>query len=99
MSIQDLNRREDHLLLLNNRGVRACVDFSISSVIKNSHQPLPLSFKNEVRTAALGNTALERNLINRPLTQCLLDHLLRKSFGFISQSLVRSFRGEEAMEH
>ena len=82
-----------------NRGVRACVSFGVSSVIKNSHQPLPLSFKNNIRTAALGNAALGRNLINQPLIQYLLDHLLRKSFSFISQSLVRGFRGEEVIEH
>ena len=49
-------------------------------------------------TVALGSTVLGKSLINQPLAQCLLDHLLGRSFGFVSQSLVRSFSGGKAIE-
>ena len=43
MTIQGLNREEDYLLLLNNRGIRVYIGLNISSIIKNSHRPIPLS--------------------------------------------------------
>ena len=55
---------------------------------------MPLSFKDDIGNAvlenvalgnaALGNVVLGKSLINQPLVQCLLDHLLGRSFGFIS---------------
>ena len=60
---------------------------------------MPLSFKDDIGNAALGNAALGKSLINQPLVQCLLDHLLGRSFSFVSQSLVRSFSGEKAIEY
>ena len=50
-------------------------------------------------TVALGSIVLRKSLINQPLAQCLLDHLLRRSFSFVSQSLVRSFSGEKVIEY
>ena len=80
----------------------------------DNRQPMPLSFKDDIGNAALGNVALGtaalgtvalgsivlgKSLINQPLTQCLLDHLLGRSFSFISQSLVRSFSGGKAIKY
>ena len=60
---------------------------------------MPLSFKDNIRNAALRNTALGKSLINQPLIQYLLDHLLGRNFSFISQSLVRSFSKKKAIEY
>ena len=75
---------------------------------------MPLSFKDNIgnialrntalgtaalKTIALGSIVLEKDLINQPLVQYLLDYLLGRSFSFISQSLVRSFSGGKAIEY
>ena len=65
---------------------------------------MPLSFKDDIGNAALGNTALGnavlgKSFINQPLVQYLLEYPLRKSFGFVSQSLVRSFSGGKAIKY
>ena len=65
---------------------------------------MPLSFKDDIGNAALkntalGNAALGKNLINQPLVQCLLDYLLKRSFSFINQSLVRSFSKKKAIKY
>ena len=65
---------------------------------------MPLNFKDDIGNIALGNialgnAALKKNLINQPLVQCLLDHLLERSFSFISQSLVRSFSGGKVIKY
>ena len=93
VSIQDLNR-ELNQLLWNNGGV--------SSITAANCQPLPLRLQEDIRTAALGTevlgtAALGKSLINQPLVWYLLDHLLWRSLGFASQSLVRSFRGGVAL--
>ena len=64
VNIQGLNREKDRSPLLNNKGSRVCAGLCVSFIVKNSHRLLPLSFKNKVRTAALRNAALGRNLIN-----------------------------------
>ena len=65
---------------------------------------MPLSFKNNIKNTALGNIALgnialKKSLINQPLVQYLLNYLLKRSFSFISQSLVKSFSREKAIEY
>ena len=77
MSIQDLNK-ELNQLLQNDGG--------IGSITAANHRPLPLRLQEDIRTAALKTTilkttvlrtaALGKSLINQPLVQCLLDHLL-----------------------
>jgi hypothetical protein len=84
INIQGLNREKDYQLLLNDKGVSLGVGLSINFIIKNSYRPIPLSFKNDIKTAALGNVALGKSLINQPLAQYLLDYLLGRSFGFVS---------------
>ena len=111
MSVQDLDGRQGYLLFLN--------DGCFGSVLWDSRQPMPLSFKDDVGNVALGNaalgnaalgtatlgtvalgsTVLGKSLINQPPVQCLLDHLLGRSFSFVSQSLVRSFSEGKAIEY
>ena len=61
VNIQGLNGEEDRSPLLNDRGSRVCVGLCVSSVVKNSHRPIPLSFKNDIRSTALESVPLGRS--------------------------------------
>ena len=77
VSIQDLSGGLNQLPLN---------DGGVVSVTAVDRRPVAPSSKGDIKTAALGSTALKsvalrKSLINQPLARCLLDHLLGRSFG------------------
>ena len=64
-------------------------DGGIACIIRTVDRSIPLSFMDDIRTAALGE---------RLVVRTLMDQLLARSLGFVSRSLVRSFSGGEAID-
>ena len=74
-----LNKGLNLLLLLNDGGIK-CV------IIVN--QSIPLSFLDDIKTAALGNAALGKSIVDQPLGKSAVDQPLGKSV--VNQPLEKS---------
>jgi len=82
LSASGLSGGLSHLQLLSDGGI-GCVITVDRSIL--------LSLEKYIRNLALGT-------VDQPLARILMDQLLARSFGFVDQSLVRSFSRGEAME-